>query len=596
MNTDLETRQLLARLWSHVSSCRRRQLTLLLLLMVISSFAEVFSIATILPFLKVLTAPELLFEHPLAQPLVSFLALDSPQGLLLPITLLFVCATLLAATMRLLLLWFNLRLSHAIGADFSYQVYQNTLYQPYSVHTSRNSSAVINIITSKTRKMVTSVIMPLVILLSSVFMAFAILGTLLAINPGVAVTAIAGFAFIYGLVIRLTRRRLTLNSEHIATESTRLLQTLQEGLGGIRDMLIDGTQPVYYKTYQDADRHMRRALVSNGFLGIAPRYGVEALGIVLIAAIAYQLANHEGGLGEAVPVLGVVALGSQRLLPILQQAYNAWVNIQGSRASLIDSLEYLEQRPPKHQTEELNGHYVAPLPFERTIQFRHMSFGYDTVSPGVLRNINLEFHKGSRVGIVGETGSGKSTFLDILMGLIQPTDGHMYVDDILITETTQRAWQKHIAHVPQSIYLADNTIKENIAFGIETDKINLERVKQAAKQANILDTINSWPQGFDSVVGERGVRLSGGQRQRIGIARALYKRADVIIFDEATSALDSGTEDKILESIADLDNSLTIFIVAHRVSTLKGCTQIVEIGDGGACTLEQRDLQSGDPG
>jgi len=590
MNTDLKTSQLLTRLWSHVSSRRRKQLALLLLLMVMSSFAEVFSIAAILPFLKVLTAPELLFEHPRAQALISFLAVDRPEALLLPITAFFVCAILLAASTRLLLAWVNLRVSHAIGADFNHQVYQNTLYQPYSVHTSRNSAEVINVIISKTRKLVTSVIMPLVTLFSSVLMACGILATLLAVNPAVAVTALMGFAFIYGLVIRLTRRRLAYNSEHIAVESTRLLKTLQEGLGGIRDMIIDGTQPAYYETFKNADRKMRRALISNGFLGTAPRYGVEALGIVLLAVIAYQLANHEGGLGDAVPVLGVIALGSQRLLPILQQAYNAWVNIQGSRASLVDSLTYLEQLPAKSQADEVKGNLAASLPFEWNIQFRNMSFSYGDDAPDILRDVNLQFNKGDRVGIVGETGSGKSTFLDILMGLIRPTSGAMYVDGLSVSEENQRAWQSHIAHVPQSIYLADSTIKENIAFGVEKNKIDLERVKEAACKANIIDTIESWPRSFDTVVGERGIRLSGGQRQRIGIARALYKQADVIIFDEATSALDSETESKILDSIADLDSSLTLFIVAHRTATLKGCSEIIEIESGRARKLDQHRL------
>jgi ATP-binding cassette subfamily B protein len=556
--------------------------------MVLASFAEIFNIAAILPLLRVLTAPELLFEHPAAQPLISILDLDSPQELLLPVTVLFICTTLLAATARFLLLWFNLRLSHAIGADFSYQVYQNTLYQPYSVHTSRNSAEVINVVSGKTRKLVTSVIMPLVTLLSSVLLASAILATLLAVNPAVAMAAIIGFALIYSLVVRLTRRRLARNSEHIAIESTRLLKTLNEGLGGIRDMIIDGTQPVYYKTYQDAHMQMRRALISNGFLGTAPRYGVEALGIVLLAVIAYQLANHEGGLGEAVPMLGVIALGSQRLLPILQQAYSAWVNIQGSRASLVDSLEYLEQHPPEYQAGEVKGNSVIPLPFKRSIQFRNMSFRYGEDGPNILREINLEFKKGDRVGIVGETGSGKSTFLDILMGLIRPTSGSMYVDDLSVSEENQRAWQSHIAHVPQSIYLADSSIKENIAFGIEKDSIDLGRVKEAARKANIIGTIESWPRGFDTVVGERGVRLSGGQRQRIGIARALYKQADVIIFDEATSALDLATESRILDSIAGLDSSLTLFIVAHRPATLEGCNEIVEIDRGLARTLDRR--------
>jgi ATP-binding cassette subfamily B protein len=219
------------------------------------------------------------------------------------------------------------------------------------------------------------------------------------------------------------------------------------------------------------------------------------------------------------------------------------------------------------------------LEFKKQISLSNLSFRYSPKTPMVLNKINLNIKKGSRVGFIGTTGSGKSTLLDIVMGLLAPTEGTFSVDGQVITIVNQRAWQAHIAHVPQSIFLADTTIEENIAFGVPKNKIDRRRVIQVARQSQIADIIAKWPSQYETIVGERGIRLSGGQRQRIGIARALYKKADVLIFDEATSALDNETEHMVMESIGELSEDLTVLIIAHRLTTLKKCTQIIEIVD-----------------
>ena len=310
---------------------------------------------------------------------------------------------------------------------------------------------------------------------------------------------------------------------------------------------------------------------------MSPRYALEALGMLLISALAYMLALQPNGIAKAIPVLGVLALGAQRLLPILQLAYSSLSTIQGGQASLKDALELLEQPLPEYADQPP----VRPLMFRKQIELKNLSFRYTEQTPLVLNNLNLEISKGSRTGFIGVTGSGKSTLLDVVMGLLQPTDGALEIDGQSITSANNRAWQAHIAHVPQAIYLSDSTIEENIAFGIPKGNIDHNRVKQAAQQAQIAHIIESWPKKYNTYVGERGIRLSGGQRQRIGIARALYKQADVIIFDEATSALDNDTEQAVMEAIESLGNELTILIIAHRLTTLKNCTQVVEIGEEG---------------
>lgn len=568
--------QLLGRLWRHISPKQKRLFILLLVLIVFTSFAEILSIGAVLPFLGVLTAPSRVFEHPLLQPFIQTLGLTSANQLLLPLTVIFGLAALLAGAMRLLLLWFSTRLSFATGAYLSLSIYRRTLYQPYAVHIARNSSAIINGISTKTGGVIQTIMM-LLSLLSSSVMLVTILVALLSVDPAIALAAFGGFGLIYAFIIRITRHRLLSNSKRIARESTQVIKSMQEGLGGIRDVLLDGSQAAYCEIYRNADLPLRRAQGSSIIISGSPRYGMEALGMLLIAVLAYMLAQQSDGMAKTIPILGALALGAQRLLPVLQQAYSAWSNILGGQASLQDALELLDQPLPNYADQSA----AKPLPFHQQISLNQLSFRYNPQSPWVLNSLSLTIVKGSRIGFIGTTGSGKSTLLDIVMGLLQPTEGVVEIDGRPITAHNHRAWQAHIAHVPQIIFLSDGTIEENIAFGVPKHQINLERVKQAAHQAQIANIIEAWPQQYQTFVGERGIRLSGGQRQRIGIARALYKQADVIIFDEATSALDNETEQAVMQAIEGLSKDLTILIVAHRITTLKKCTQIVELYDGG---------------
>ncbi len=543
--------------------------------MVLASFAEVISLGAVIPFLGVLTSPERVFQHPATQPLVRLLNIGTAHELLLPLTLAFGAAALLNGGLRLLLLWITTRLSVMVGADLSIDMYRRTLYQPYSLHISRNSSEVINAISTKTS--VTIYVLQMVLnLLSSVAILLSILAALLLVDAKVALVSMAGFGVIYASVIRLTRKSLQENSERVARETNLVIKSLQEGLGGIRDVLLDGSQAFYCSIYRQADLRARTAQGNSGFLGGSPRFAVEALAMLLIAGLAYFMAMEPGGVLKAIPVLGALALGAQRLLPIMQQAYASWAGIKSSEASLEDALALLEQPLPPWA----GSPPPAPIPFSRAIHVDRMSFRYAPDAPWVLQDVDLNIARGARVGFIGPTGSGKSTLLDIIMGLLPPSLGDLRIDGQAVNEDSRRAWQSRLAHVPQSVFLTDASIEENIAFGVPRQQIDRERVRLAARQAQIASTIESLPEQYATMVGERGVRLSGGQRQRIGIARALYKKADVIIFDEATSALDSETERAVMEAIEALDHQLTILIIAHRLSTLRSCDQIYELKNG----------------
>lgn len=567
----------LFRLWHQISPRRRSQFVMVLTLMVAASFAEIISIGAVLPFLAVLTAPEHLYQQPAAGPIIRYLGLTSPEQLLLPFTIAFGVAAIMAGAMRLLLSWASIRLAYGTGADLSLSIYKRTLYQPYLVHLSRNSSEVITGTLTKVNGVINNNINPVLTLISSSLMFVAILSTLIFIGPIISIYAFIGFGSVYLIIVALTKKKKILNGQRIAYGSTQVVKSLQEGLGGIRDVLIDGSQATYFDAYRNLDGRLRRAVGDNQFLAQSPRFVVEALGMTLIAGLAYVLAQQTDSVANAIPVLGALAIGAQRLLPLMQQSYAAWSLMQGGHASFLDVLALLEQKLPDYADQSR----PAAITFCKEIRLNGVSFRYKPESTWILQKLNLVISKGSRVGFIGATGSGKSTLLDIIMALLSPSEGALEIDCQPINEANRRAWQAHIAHVPQTIFLTDNSIEQNIAFGVPVDLIDHDRVRQAAKQAQIAELIEGWQDGYSTAVGERGIRLSGGQRQRIGIARALYKKADVIVFDEATSALDIDTEQSVMQAIEGLSENLTILIVAHRLSTLKNCTQIIELGEGG---------------
>lgn len=567
---------LLARLWHYFSRRRHRQFGLLMGLMLFSALAEVITLGAVLPFLGILTAPDLVFNHPIVADMMLDWGITSEEQLMLPLTVAFTAVALMAGTIRILLLWASNRLAFASGADLGIEVYRRTLYQPYQVHLARNSSEVISGISNKVNNVVFGVLLPVLTLISSIVLLLAIILALIVIDPRVASVVAFGFGASYAMITWTSRRRLHRNSQQIAYRQTQVIKALQEGLGGIRDVLLDGAQSVYCDIYRQADQPLRRAQCNNIFISGSPRLAMESLGMVLIACLAYALSQQVGGIGTALPVLGALALGAQRLLPALQQTYSAWASITGNHGSLADTIELLDQTLPA----ELLQPAPEPLHFQNTIRFNAVSFRYTGDGPSVLDGLSLVIAKGARVGFVGSTGSGKSTLLDLLMGLLIPTEGELLVDGQPISGIRAKAWQQNIAHVPQSIYMADATLAENIAFGVLPVNIDMNRVQWAARQAQIADFIESSPKGYQAYVGEGGILLSGGQRQRIGIARALYKKANLLVFDEATSALDNATEETVMDAIGGLNPDLTILIVAHRLTTVRQCDTIFELEQG----------------
>ncbi len=568
-------RAVLPALYRAMGPASRRRLGSALVLMLAGALAELVTIGAVLPFLALIADPARAADLP---GFALFLALAGERAgaeLILPATLLFIGAAIVAAGLRLAILRVTQGLVLGLGHEVGTAIFGRMLRQPYSLYVSRNSSELVASI-EKVQLLISAVLMPLMQGVTATVIAVAILALLLAIDPGTAAAAAATVSLLYVAISLATRRLLRRNSGLVSGMATARVKAVQEGLGGIRDILLEQSQAVFEAQYRAVDAAYRRAQATQIFVSTAPRFVVEAAGIILVALVALYMSSRPGGIVAAVPVLGALALGAQRLLPLVQNAYFGWAQLSGNRQVLRDVVDLL--RAPVVAT---GGRIPrgAVAPFQRDIVFDRVAFRY----PGrgtTLHDVSLSIAKGARIGIVGKTGSGKSSFLDLLMGLLEPSEGEIRVDGQRLEGEARAHWQAQIAHVPQTIYLADSSIAANIAFGEAAAEIDLERVRAAARRAELDDFIIGLPAGYDTLVGERGVRLSGGQRQRVALARAFYKAATVLILDEATTALDPQTEKAVIDGISGLGPEMTLLIVAHRLSALTVCDVIVRFEDG----------------
>jgi len=563
-------------LYKKLSASRRRQLHALFFMMLLGAVAEVMTLGAVLPFLALMADPGLAEDYPRLQSVFAFFGWTKPDDLLVPVALMFGLIALLTGAIRVALSWasntFTFQLGHELGVD----VYRRMLYPPYSYHTERNTSEIVAAI-AKVQIVTQGVILPLMQSFIAMTMGLFIVIALMIVAPYVSLAAFVGFGVVYFGISLLTRQRLQRNSETIVKAHSRRIQAVQEGLGGIRDVLIDSSQEVFLRKFAQLDSEIREAQAMNQFIGASPRFALESAGMLLIALLALILSRGEAGLSGALPVLGALALGAQRLLPLMQQVYLGRTQIAANWDIMGEVIRLLGVEIPK---EHLTQAGEESLVYSKALRLDEVVFQHKAGLEPVLKGVTLEIPRGSRIGFIGKTGSGKSTIMDLVMGLLEPSSGTISVDGRVLDARARRLWQEQVAHVPQAIFLSDGTIAENIAFGVEVEDVELEQVKRAAVKAQLSSFVDTLPEGYSTVVGERGVRLSGGQRQRIGIARALYKNASLLVFDEATSALDRETENSVMRAIAELDRDLTLLIVAHRLSTVSLCDQVVRVEAG----------------
>lgn len=566
----------LGEIFRQIGQRRRLQLYLLLGLLLIGAIAELFAIAAVIPFLTLLAGSDELGRFGGVQFVFEWLGASSPRERLLVATGIFAAAAVVAGTLRIALTWMTQSFSFGLGHDLGMAIQTRLLHQPYSFHSSTNSSDLVAA-HEKVFALIHGVVLPALYGFTAAVTSLFIIAILAYIDPLAAGIAVVGVAAIYLTVTLFTRQRLHLYGSMINSAHSQRVQAVQESIGGIRDVLIDHSQAVHLAHFARISRRIRRAEVLASFISSTPRFVVETAGMVLIAVLALLLSARSGSFATALPVLGAIALSAQRLLPLLQQVYQGWAQVRTGSATTNELARLLDLDLPPETAGTMR---IPVLPFRDEVRFDGVSFRYPGRREWALRDINLSIPRGSRIALVGRTGSGKSTLVDLLMGLLDPTEGLLEVDGVPPTGTARIAWQSQIAHVPQAIFLADSTIERNIAFGWAEEDIDSERVRWASRLAQADEFIAALPDKYGTYVGERGIRLSGGQRQRIGIARALYKRAPVLIFDEATSALDRETETAVIKGIASMGEEVTLVMIAHRLATIAHCDAIVRLDRG----------------
>lgn len=562
-------------LWHWMSSKRRRHFALVVAVMLLGTIAELATIGAVLPFLALVSDPQRAAEIPGFRQLVEALGSFRPDNLVLVAAILLIVSAVLATVVRLLLTWVSLSFVLALSHEIGTQVFSRMIRQPYEYYLSRNTSELLSSL-EKVSTVVWVVLMPGMQGVAAMVLSSAIIILLVIIDPFTALIVATALALAYLCVSIGVTRTLLQNSSQLASSATGRIQIIQEGMGGIRDVLLEQSQPMFENKFRKLDHAYRRAQAANNFINLAPRFFVEGFGIVVIAVLAFYFSLQPGGVIAAIPILGALAIGAQRLLPLLQQTYVAWSSLAGNRQMLHEVVQ-LMQAPVVSTVMRKPSQPIEP--FSQCIQLVDVCFKYGSREPS-LQQVNLTIRKGTSIGFVGETGSGKSTLFDVVMALIQPTTGSVLIDGEALNDDNSANWQAQIAHVPQVIFLSDSSISSNIAFGASGEDIDEARVRRAAKLAHINTFIEQLPEGYNTPVGERGLRLSGGQRQRIGLARALYREAPVLVLDEATSALDDETEAAIIRSVMSLANDVTVLMIAHRLSTLRECDQLVRLEQG----------------
>jgi len=566
-------------LYSLLTKEQRKNLLRLQFLVVLMSFAEIAGVVSIGPFMALVGDISQLEGEGFLAEIYRGSGLESPRDFLFWLGICIVLFLALATCISMFTIWRLSMYGAQIGAELANRLFAHYMHQPWLFHASGSSSQLTNRIAQEVQRITNQIINPLMQMNAKLVMALFMAVAVFLYNPAVAVSGLLIFFSAYLLLYKIVRRRLICNGRSISEAQQLRFKLMGEGFGGIKDALLLNRQEDFTNRFKTACDKYAVAQGANMALAQAPRYAMElvAFGSVIFLVL-YLLATHEGNLGAILPVLSVYALAGMKMLPAFQQAYTGLSQIRGNLAAFDTVQDDLRASSLEHvKATTQSKERLVP---QREVRLNNVVFSYPGKEEPALKNIDIRIPANGVIALVGASGSGKSTAIDLLLGLIQPQEGDILIDGQPLTKENQRAWQNTVGFVPQSIFLADSSIRENIAFGLPLESIDEESVRRAATMAHLDELFAQLPQGLDTQVGERGVQLSGGQKQRIGIARALYNDAEVLVLDEATSALDGITEKLIMDAIHDFSGKKTIIMIAHRLATVRQCETIYFLEKG----------------
>lgn len=566
-------------IYKYLDKKRKLEIIISLILTIVAAVLEIFSIAIILPFLTLLTNPNGLNDYPIISSVYNYFSVYNPNYFIIFITSFFILITIFSLIIKLFNLRYSIDLGENIGADLCKDAFEIYLSKSYIFLKSINSSDIISDINKNIAGSIMA-IDSLLKLISSFVLSLAVFAALLIVDSNITIFTSLILISSYLFVNKYSKAKLINNSKRIVSLQPLQLKYLQESLGGIREVILSNLKNYYTFNFEKVDRKIRSYLANSSFITNSFRFIIEAVVLIIICGVTLSFLYLEKLNSSSFAILGTFAIGAQKLLPSLQTIFRMWSNIRSKKFEVIKTINILKSRSKPIKVEPNN--YIN---FEKIISLKNISFKFPNTENYVIKNINLEIKKGACLGIMGESGAGKSTFADILMTLLIPSIGEYYIDNLNIyqadnSDNNVQAWRRSIAQVPQKIFLADTTIAENIAFGSDKNNIDFKRLRECAQLSSIESYIESLPMKYETNVGESGSFLSGGQIQRMAIARALYKGAKLLIFDEATSALDEKTEEKIMNSIKKIKGKVTIIFISHKRKTLEICDEILEIKNG----------------
>ena len=557
----------------------RQRFYAVMMLALVSGMLEMVSVAAILPFLAVLSDPTRVETHALLHRIYDGLGFNTTIDFLVFLSLCVLGLVILSLCVRLVTIYAIARFANMRAYSLSGRLMENYLRQPYPWFLGRNGAHLSKVILVEVQRVVNEAIMPVMLTLSQFALVLSLFGLLLVVEPTIALLAVVLFGGSYVLVFILARRALAQIGSVILASNGERFKAVHEAMSSIKDVKILGVERTFLERFRKPTGEM--AIVSSraAVIGDAPRSILQALALAgMLVLILHLLVNRSGSLNDIVPTMGIFAFAGLRLFPALQMIYRQIGTLKVTQPAVDELFADMMETEAQAMTWPMDR---APLPLDHQLELDGISYAYPEASRTALHGLDLTVPARSSIGIVGGTGAGKTTLVDIMLCLLWPNEGSIRVDGVPVTRDNLRAWQKNIGYVPQQISLVDDTVAANIAFGIPTERIDMAAVERAARIAELHDFVmNELPDGYETRVGDHGVRLSGGQRQRVGIARALYHDPDVLILDEATSALDNLTEKAVMDAVHNLGQAKTIIMIAHRLSTVQSCDTIIMIEHG----------------
>ena len=545
---------------------------------VVMALVEVTGIASIMPFMAVLADPGIVQENRWLSLVYGRLGFDSVAAFNFFLGVVVLFLLLFTIGLSAFTFWLMLHFSAGINYRLSVRLLENYLKAPYEFFLETNTAALSKNILAEVGSLSYGVLFPMMQVAAKAVVTLLIFALLFAVDPLLSMSVGVGLGGLYALIYSLMKRRLRALGVARLKANTERYKSVNEALGGIKDIKVLGREDKFLQRFSEPSYRFVRYVILNQLMGQMPKYALEAIAFGGMTLIVLYLMATSSGLDAALPVMSIFALAAYRLLPSLQMIFRSTTQIRFS----LPVLETLHGELRVRSSATLDPRPAPPgtLSFEKEIALRDITYEYSAGDRPAVSNLNLAIPRNSTIAFVGPTGSGKTTTVDIIMGLLWPQRGCVAVDGVPVTPANVRAWQRKIGYVPQQIFLCDDTITRNIAFGIPDDEIDMDCVRRASDLAQLMEFIERLPDRFESMVGERGIRLSGGQMQRIGIARALYQGPEVLVFDEATSAIDSITETGVMDGIRELSEYTTIVIIAHRISTVQECDVIYMLESG----------------